>query len=170
MRKLTAFVLATGLLSAQVQAADSKTCLSDSEFSDVVLLMAPEALKAMSEQCKGNLGKGQVLGNPDSLAIKNFAAASVDAWPRLTPAFARIISKDGKTVTPEEAGMFRTIFLAVMQAQMKGIIKKPEDCKAADRILKLAEPLPPQNLAGIIVEVARMGKQKDNDLLCKRND
>lgn len=169
MKTYAAWLVATGLLSAQVQAADSKACLSDSEFSDVILLMAPEALKAMSEQCKGNLARGQVLGNPDSVAIKSFAAASVDAWPRLTPAFARIISKDAKTVTPEEAGMFRTIFLAVMQAQMKGIIKKPQDCQAADRILKLAEPLPPQNLAGIIVEVARLGKPKDNDLLCKRD-
>ncbi|MBO9580655.1 MAG: hypothetical protein J7498_07160 [Sphingobium sp.] len=169
MKTVAAWLVATSLLSAQAQASDRPTCLSDAEFSDVILLMAPEALKSMSEQCKGSLTRGQVLGNPDSLAIKNFAAASADAWPRVLPALARFASKKDGKLSETEATLFRSIFLTVTQQQTKGLIKKPEDCQAADRILKLAEPLPPQNLAGIIIEVARMGKQKDSDLLCKRD-
>ena len=170
MKKFAAWLVVTSLLGAQAQAAKTGMgCMTDEEFSNLLLLIAPDALKSMGEQCAAVLPKGAVLGNPDSQVMKNFTVASEGALSRMGPLFARFASESGLTATPALGEVFKEAFLQEMKKDMKGLLKNPKDCQAADRLLKLTEPLPPVNLAAMIVEIGRMAEKGKDGFLCPRN-
>jgi len=156
------------LLSTSSAAQPSNpSCFSEREFSDVLLILAPAALKIMSEQCAPTLRSGQVLGNPQSLVAKNIDAASRAAWPRAFSSIIRVMKSQGELPKPEEASMTREAFNAGVAPILGKIITKADSCPVVDKVLKLSEPLPPENLAGMFVQILRIVPSgKELEVLC----
>jgi hypothetical protein len=100
-----------------------------------------------------------VLGNPESPVAKSLEAASREVWPRTLPTVIRVMNVP---VSPEVAKMTLEAFTAGISPLLGKIIANPNDCIAVDKMLKLAEPLPPVSLAGLVVQIIRLtpsGKQ-----------
>ena len=169
------FMLAIGTLTTAVQPQlDRRACLSDAEATDMVMVVAPEALRIMREKCAAVLPADAALLQTTSPINEGFRAAGVEAWPRALPNLVRVMLANGEAVSAQERNMTRATFSAGMAGIMKDMIK-PEDCGSANRLFTLMQPLPPSNIAGILMEImhigmrddARKGKPKDFPL-CER--
>ena len=53
--------------------------------------------------------------------------------------------------------MPREVFEAGMQPAIGDIIK-PSDCEFTDRVVELLQPLPPRNIARLLLEIVRRGQ------------
>lgn len=168
MRATMGLAAALSLLSASATAQTSDpSCFSEREFEDLLIIMTPAALKLMADQCRSVLPSGAVIGNPNSAFAKSIEVASDEAWPRAMPSIHRVMKSQGETPDPGDATMTREVFVAGIVPLLGKIITKPASCVPFDRMLKLAEPLPPRNLAGIFVQLARiMPSGKNIKVLC----
>ncbi len=168
MKRVYKSLALLGLLSLPLQEVAAKSfCFNDDEFKDFVLLMAPAALNKVGAQCAALLPNGEVLGNPQSVLARNVRAAADEAWPRVGPASLRALAREGKTL-PDGLKLTRDKLDELLgQAFVDEIKVKPESCASADKLLKLAEPLPPANLAAMIVEVMHMSSD-GSEMLCPR--
>jgi hypothetical protein len=144
--------------------ATDPTCFSEREFEDILLITAPAALKVMGDQCSPVLHPGFVLGNPESAVTKGVEAASREAWPRAFRSIARVMKSEG----PGGSTMTRETFNAGIAPTFGRIITNLNSCGPVDKILKLAEPLPPRSLAGILIQILRI-TPNELKVLCPAN-
>jgi hypothetical protein len=168
---VTGTAMASLLSTASVSAVPDQPCFSGQEMEDILLVLAPMALKTMSDQCVNALPNGAVLGNQDSAIARKLDKESKDAWKRAFPAILRVmLAQSGEKPPLGVAPPTQAEFSARISPMLGKIIKRPESCAPANEILKLAEPLPTRNLAGMLVQIMHMQpKGKEIAVLCPVN-
>ena len=158
---LTKCILAISVLATVMQPQSSKTpCLTDAEATDIFMVIGPEALRAMREKCAAVLPADATLLQPTSSLNEGFRAAGAEAWPRALPSVVRLMQASGEKVSAEESNMSRAAFSVGIAGMLKDMIK-PEDCGSANRLLTLLQPLPPSNIAGILLEFIHIDLRND---------
>lgn len=167
---MRAFVTIAAALSlsgapAVAQAANA-SCFTEREFEDVLMVLAPAALRLMGEQCSPVLRSGAVLGNPDSAFAKSVEAASREAWPGARSTILRVMKSEGETLNPGDLTMTREAFSAGIAPMFGKIITKLDSCPSVDKMLKLVEPVPLRSLAGIFVQILRIAPKERIPVLC----
>lgn len=169
IRAATAMFVSTAMCvtPALAQAKDS-FCVTDSELQDLLLVAAPAALGAMGEGCAAVLPNGMVLGNPQSALAKSVDAAAREAWPKANKMFIRVLLSDKGAPSAGNGELTYEQVNAGVRPMLGKLVTDKESCRSVDKMLKLLEPLPAQNFAGIFVEIVRLAT-KDNEkkkLLC----
>ncbi|WP_431470361.1 hypothetical protein [Sphingosinithalassobacter sp. LHW66-3] len=155
---------ALGATAAHAEQATTASCLSRTDAEAVLLLVAPAAIASASQVCTPVLGQTSFLATRGEAMAQRYREIARLRTPDAIRAILSIANKDGETIPPQFASrpeMLTTMLDALVAPALAQEIK-PEVCAPLDRALRLLEPLPAENLAGIVVMLAELGLAQAN--------
>lgn len=165
---LAAAALAFGAvaMTGQAVAAAPKPCLTADEAENLFLAVAPDAYRAVATACTAALPETALLRHFDNAMIQGLQSAADQAWPHAQPGIAKLAGADAAPYLNND-GARALVGSVIGQLAVKKI--KPSDCVAVDRILGLLQPLPPRNMAALIVTIIQLtnsGKKHEDFQIC----
>ncbi|RYY24037.1 MAG: hypothetical protein EOP62_18245 [Sphingomonadales bacterium] len=134
-----------GTAGHAAQTAQQRPCLTSQEANALLLSVAPSVLRSVSETCSKTLPANAYLRTNGAGLAERYVAPAAAAKSAAIAAFNKV---SGETTI--DAMMFDMI-MGSMIGEILVAKVKPEDCTKADRILGLLDPLPPENLSGLLV-------------------
>jgi hypothetical protein len=157
MRKMigAAVALWMGLAATTAQAIDAKPCLTEAEVQAVFLAVAPDAMRAVAQKCAPSVAAEATLKGGMSSFLAPYDAAAATAWPLALPAIAKMAGPDMKGLDPAAMKPLIGPLIGGMAADKL----TPKDCVTIDRAVTLLAPLPPANVAGLVVLAASSGSK-----------
>lgn len=157
-----AALLWAGALSAtaaQAQAA-VKACIAAPAAEALMLSVAPDALRRVSQLCGPALPPSAFLRRSTNAMLGRYAAEAEAAWPRAKDAIGSLMGDQAGGLL--DSDMVRPL-ISTTVAELLAKDVKEKDCGLIDRVLMLIEPLPPRNAAALIVtlmqETQKPGKR-----------
>lgn len=152
----TTVALWAGLAATTAQAAaDAKPCLTEVEAQSVFLAIAPDAIRAVAQKCAPALPEAAMLRSGLTAFTGPYDTAAAAAWPQAGSALAKIAGPDMKGIDPAAMKPIIGAMIGAMAADQV----KPKDCMMIERVLTLTAPLPPANVAGLILLAATNGSK-----------
>lgn len=145
------------LLAIPLQAsAQPRSCLTRPEAEAVLLTVAPDALTSVGIVCAAALPSDALIRRPGAL-LDRLRAGSNAAWPRAQDAIRKLAGEEIGSLLGTDAA--RPI-LSALVAPLIATQVKPDDCARIDRIMTALAPLPPRNIATLIVEFIGVAQDK----------
>lgn len=169
-------IAAAVLVAMPAQAAQeaAQPCLSAADVQALAVYALPSAMDGLIERCSPQLAADGFLRRQGPALVASYKRGKQAAWPRARRALLQVASeKDPKSIDliatmPDEA---LQPFVESMIGGMVATQLKPEQCGAAERVVRLLAPLPAANmaeLAGLLFQLGATGKQKAGGLaVCK---
>lgn len=139
---------ATGAQAAQA-AQGAKPCVTAEEADAFMTVLAPEAIRGVATSCAPAL-RGGLLGGRSETMARKFDARAEASWPLAERAMAKITGAQ----LPDPA-LMRPLIKSLAGPLVTSKLKL-ESCPAIDKALGLLEPLPVQNLTGLVVLVVQL--------------
>ena len=142
------------------EASAPPPCLTEHEADALVLVVLPDMLQSVGKACATALPpQDSTLRAGLPALVGRYRVEGDAAWPTVKPVIVKLSGEQMKGIDPDLLRPLVSAFIAPMIA--KDI--KPGDCPRYDRAATLLAPLPPSNLAGLVVELYRVGtKDKPN--------
>jgi len=134
------------------------SCVTGEEVEALALVMMPEALTAVAQACTASLPESALLRRTGAQIFERYRALSAPSMARAQQAFAKISGSKAKDVS--EIGM-ETMKAMVVPMLTEAI--EPKDCTAINHMIELLEPLPPENMAGMISTILQLVARKEAD-------
>lgn len=136
------------LATAQPQ---PRPCLTAVEAETLVTVALPDVLRQTGVRCAAKLAIGSPLRRTDGEVLKRYDRAADAAWPAARMALGKLSGSmiDGLLQSDYARPLLGSLIAPVIAARLP-----VEDCGAIDRLVTLLAPLPPQNVAGLIVIAA----------------
>jgi hypothetical protein len=152
MRKMTgaAVALWVGMAATTAQAVEAKPCLTEAEAQAVFLAVAPDVVRSVAQKCGPSLPAEATLKGGMSSFLAPYDAAAATSWPQAMPAIAKMAGPDMKGLDPAAMKPLIGPLIGGMAADKL----TPKDCVTIDRVVTLLAPLPPANVAGLVVLAA----------------
>ena len=145
--------MALGATSVQAAAAE-KPCIMPDEAAGLMLMLAPDALKAVGTACAQALPQTALVRQTSGPFLDKYQAAANASWPKAKLAIVKIMNDKDSPLDPE---ILRPVIAAmILPAIKKGI--KAKDCATIDHIVSLLAPLPPDNAAELFVSLIELKK------------
>jgi hypothetical protein len=151
--KLLAAIAALSLVAAPVSA--QKPCLSAPEAEALTLVALPDILRETGRICTGRLAPASPLRVADGSFLSRYDAEANRAWPEARAAIVKL--SDPATDLLLGSQYARPVLVSVVVPLIVGQIAV-DDCPVIDRMVTLLSPLPPRNVAGVVVETLRFLK------------
>jgi hypothetical protein len=135
------------------------SCLTPSEAETLILAVLPDMLTSLGNQCTAQLPAGSPLTDLKGALQSRYRLAGDAAWPAAKPAIAKII---GIPAESKLMNLFkRQDFAAIAATKMAGALKT-DDCDFANRIAGLLDPLPPANVAALLIAFVQRDAERKN--------
>jgi hypothetical protein len=152
-------------MASIVQAnAARAVCVTDAEAKSVALFVAPDMLRALATTCRPSLPGNAYLTRSSDALVARFRSASSGSWPAVQALLGRIPEVRLFRGLNEESA--RGMITAVIEDKGLGKVG-PSDCSLADAMLAPLDPLPPENVASLIVALAKFGEMSSNERKAK---
>lgn len=138
------------MLAAALAAAPAGAqtrCLSAADAEAIALVALPEILRDAGTVCAA-LPASSLLRRPAGAFRAKYQAEADRAWPAARTAIAKLSDPAVELLLLSDYA--RPLLTGLFAPQITGRIN-PEDCPTIDRLVTLLEPLPPRNVAGIVV-------------------
>ncbi|MES2989152.1 MAG: hypothetical protein V4808_14720 [Pseudomonadota bacterium] len=148
-------LVATTSHAAQTVAQDA--CLTQAEATALFLTVAPTILKSVSGKCIKVLPESAYLRINGEALIARYAGPSAAAKPAAIAAFNKI-SGEAKL----DESMFEMMTGEILGEIVAGDVK-PDECMKFDRIAGLLDPMPPENIAGLLIAFVEFADEKGGD-------
>ena len=140
-RALSLLVLCAMPTSAMAQAQ----CLTAPEAEAVTLVALPDIIREMGRVCTA-LPAGSLIRR--NTFINKFRGEADRAWPAARAAIAKLADPRIEMLLTSDYA--RPLVTSLITLQIVGRVQT-SDCPTIDRIVTLLEPLPPRNVAGVVV-------------------
>jgi len=154
MIRTTLAALALAGLSTSAAAQAATPCVTTPEATAIALVAMPAAIRQVGQICASQLPSNSLLRQPGSARYQTEADR---AWPAARAALSRVAGPD---IAPLLQSDFTRPMLVSLLAPALTDFIQPKDCADLDRIVTLAQPLPPQNAAGLIVATLKLTRDK----------
>ena len=170
MRKIfgattTAALALLATASHAAQTVKQNPCLTAQEANALFMSVAPSMLRSLSATCAESLPAGAYLRVKGAALAERYAAPAAASKAAAIAAFNKI--SDGAAV---DEAMFDLVTGSMIGEIAAGQIK-PADCDKASRVAELLDPLPPENLTGLIVLIMEFSGSDEKKgppfLICK---
>ena len=162
-----AFALAAALpLAFSAMPAQAQQELDPAQIESAVRFGLPALFEGYQARCAAQLAPGGYIArNADRLAAK-FAEGADAHWLEAKSALLALGADDGMDPAmiagmPDEA--LKPFVVAFVQ-QMAATEIKPDQCQDIERGLELIDPLPADNVAGLVAFAVEMGARADQQL------
>lgn len=156
---LAALALCCGASAATVQAATDplRPCITGKEAEGLVLVLAPDLMRAVGASCAPQLPPSSLLRQTDGPLIARYQAAADQAWSQGRAGLAKLAGPDAAQLMDSDLARPMVTALAVPLLTKK---LNPRDCPTIDRFVTLLSPLPPRNTAALVVAVVQLDAAK----------
>lgn len=125
-----------------------RNCVTPAEAEALTLVALPEVMLEAGRVCAANLPATSLLRQPGSAFIAKFRTEADRAWPAARGAIAKVVDPSAAPLL--ESGYARPFLTSLLVPQLLGRVEL-RDCGTIDRLVKLLSPLPPRNVAGVVV-------------------
>jgi hypothetical protein len=152
-RSVAAVALALGASASSAQQLSAEIqfpCVTAPEAEALVTAILPETIEALAAACANQLPPGATLRSSNASFIGRYRSDADSVWPNAQKAVSRVIGADASGILGSNVA--RPVIASLLAP---AIVKQvqPSECPSYDRIVTLAQPLPPRNLAGLLVSV-----------------
>ena len=149
-----ALMLGAGAASAQsVVATVTLPCVTPPEAEALVAAVVPELIGDVGRICAASLPEAALVRQASGPFITRYRAEADLAWPRGRAALAKITGPEIASLLNNDAA--RPLLASLITpALTRGL--QPVDCAAIERIVVLAQPLPPRNTAALFVSIIQL--------------
>lgn len=145
MKAATLLALLAAIASpAQAQ----RNCVTPAEAEALTLVALPEVILEAGRVCGPSLPATSLLRRPTGAFIAKFQAEADRAWPAARTAIAKVVDPSAAPLL--ESGYARPLLTSLIVPQLLGRVEA-RDCSTIDRLVRLLSPLPPRNVAGVVV-------------------
>lgn len=152
---VAALAAIAGLSANTAQAATP--CVTTPEANSIALVALPEVIRQVGHICAAQVPAASLLRQTNGAFIARYQAEADRAWPAARAALGRVAGPD---IAPLLQSDFTRPMLVSLLAPALVDIVQPGDCREVDRIVTLAQPLPPANAAGLIVATLKLTRDK----------
>lgn len=154
MRRVLAGIAAVMAMatSSQAQAQGVRNCVTPQEAEALVLFVAPELIRQVGARCAGVLPATAIVRQPGGAFLARYEAEAERIWPQARGAIDKL---SGAQATQLLGSAFAAPLVASLVAPMIVGNVEPADCPAIERAVTLMQPLPPRNVAGLVVLFAQ---------------
>lgn len=154
-------VLIAALLAAAPSEQTQRPCLTQAQVEAMTLFALPPLLEGAAKACAPALPANSYLMNGGKTLAQTLAAESSAHWASASPAVTMLGGKDFPAGLSETTarGLIHDLVLNGLST-----VKGREQCERIDRAADLLSPLPPRNLAGLVilgVEIATVEEMND---------
>lgn len=125
-------------------------CVTAPEAEALVTAILPETIEQLATTCAGQLPAGAVLRDATPRFIARYRSDANAVWPSAQKAVSRVIGADASGILGSNVA--RPVIASLLAPAIVRQVQ-PSDCASYERIVALAQPLPPRNLAGLLVSV-----------------
>jgi hypothetical protein len=146
MRALVAVALAAALTSAPAMA--QTRCLTETDAESIALVAMPDIVRGAGIVCAARLPAASLVRQTGGPFLDKYQAAADRAWPGARAAIVKLSDPAIDLLLGSDYA--RPLLTAALAPLLVGRIA-PKDCGTIDHLLTLLAPLPPQNMAGVIV-------------------
>ncbi|OYY72268.1 hypothetical protein [Sphingomonas sp. 28-63-12] len=159
-----ALVLMLGASAASaaqtVVATVALPCVTSPEAEALVAAVIPELIVNVGTICATALPPTALVRQTSGAFIDRYRAEADTAWPRGRAAIAKITGPDIASMLDND--MARPLLANLVTPMLtRGI--QAGDCPAIERIVTLAQPLPPRNAAALFVSIIQLVDAKRSD-------
>lgn len=153
--------LIAALLASAPAQQSQRPCLTQSQVEAMTLFALPPLLEGAAKACAPALPADSYLMNGGRTLARTLAAESSTHWAGASSAVAMVGGKDFP------AGLSETTARGLIHDLVLNGLSSPkgrEQCGRIDRAADLLSPLPPRNLAGLVVlgvELATLEEMAD---------
>lgn len=163
-----AAALALVALPAQAGAQAAATakpapCLTQAEVRALTTFAMPSVIDGLNRSCAPHVGTSSFMARDGAALAANYAANKDAAWPVARKAFFKLGGDQDKSTADMMAQLPDSALQPFVEGMIGGLVGaklKPEQCRLADKMMRLLAPLPPENtveLLGTVVELATAG-------------
>lgn len=142
---------------ASSAASAATPCVTTPEATSIALVAMPEVIHQVGQICSARVSASSLLRQPNSAFLARYQAEADRAWPAARAALGRVAGPD---ISPLLQSDFTRPVLVSLLAPALADAVQPKDCAEIDRIVTLAQPLPPANAAGLIVATLKLTREK----------
>lgn len=139
---------ATASTAQSLSATFTLPCVNPAEAESLVTAVLPETVEALSTACAKSLPPAAFLGHPPAELIARYRADADAAWPQAQKTVSRMAGADLSGLLG--SSLARPVIASLIAPTISRQVQ-PGECPAYDRIVMLSAPLPPRNLAGLLV-------------------
>lgn len=151
----TIAMLWLGLSATGAQAAEAavQQCVTPAEAGGLILALAPDAFRTVGKTCAAVLPPSALIRQTSGPFIGKYQAESDRSWPLAQAAIVKLAGpRDGRDIGQLGPDAVRQVITAMLMAKLGTAIKE-KDCALVERIVASLEPLPPHNLADLLVTI-----------------
>lgn len=162
-RVAAAIALTTGVSAASAQSMTATLtlpCVTPVEAEALVASVIPELIGDVGRVCANVLPPSALVRQTSGPFIDRYRAEADASWPRGRTAIAKITGPEIGSLLGTD--MARPL-LATLVTPLLTRDLQATDCPAVERIVNLAQPLPPRNLAGLFVSIVQLVDAKRTD-------
>ena len=140
-------LLALLALASAPPAAPAR-CLTGTQAEAVALVALPEIIRETGTVCAARLPASALVRQTRGPLLARYDAEADRAWPTVREAIVRLT--DPAAATLLQSDYARPLLVTLVVPQLVGRIE-PADCATVERMVTLLAPLPPRNIAGLVV-------------------
>lgn len=125
-----------------------RPCLTAPEAEALATVALPDIIRQTGTTCAARLPADSLLRRAASSMLQRYDAEADRAWPAARGAIAKLSDPTAAALLGSEYA--RPLLSSIVTSLIVGRIAT-KDCGTIDRLVTLLEPLPPRNVAGLIV-------------------
>lgn len=152
---IAAFAAAWLALASAAGAQAATPCLAPQEADALFTALAPEAIRSVARTCAPVLPAPGLLGGRSEAMAEKFEARAASTLPLAEKAIAKITGNELPDPTLLQP-LIKTLAGPMIASNVK-----PESCGQIDLALGLVEPLPAENLTGLLVLLMQLSGNKE---------
>lgn len=145
-------IRATLLLLAAAPTAPARPCLTGPEAEALAAVALPDIIRQTGATCAATLPAASLLRRTASPLLQRYDAEADRAWPAARGAIVKLSDPAASALL--QSDFARPLLTSIVAPMIVGRIAL-NDCGTIDRLVTLLEPLPPRNVAGVIVTSLR---------------
>ncbi len=157
MKHIAALLALFACGSASAQSPQS--CVTPAEAEALVLFVAPELIRQAGARCASALPPTALLRQTTGTFLARYEAETAAAWPRAKAALARLTAP--QAIQLLDSSFAAPLVSSLIAPMVVGNIDAA-DCPRIERAANLVQPLPPRNVAGLIVLFAQVDADRPN--------
>lgn len=158
MKITTSIAAFAALVGLTANAAGAQTpCVTTPEATSIALVAMPEVLRQLGQMCAARVPAASLLRQTNGPFLARYQVEADRAWPAARTALGRVAGPDVAALL--QSDFTRPMLVSLLAPALVQVVQ-PKDCSEIDRIVMLAQPLPPRNAAGLIVATLKLTRDK----------
>ncbi len=125
-----------------------RACVTEAEAEAFALVAMPQIIRETGRVCAGRLPTGSLVRREAGPFLAKYDAAADGAWPGARAALGKLSLGIADMLLGSDFA--RPVIVSLIVPQLVGRIA-PEDCGTIDQLVTQLEPLPPRNVASLVV-------------------